>query len=45
MSETKTIPLGGIVMIRKVEKDYDFFSKLFGGAEDKTNDFIPLVKF
>ena len=45
MSENKTILVGGIVMIRKVEKDYDFFSKLFGGDEGKTNDFVPLVKF
>jgi transposase len=45
MTNNRTIPLGGILMIKKVEKDYDFFSKLFGGAEGKTNDFVPLVKF
>ena len=37
-------PLGGIVMIEKVEKEFGLFSKLFSGIEGGAKDFIPLTK-
>jgi len=37
-------PLGGIVMIEKVDKEFDLFSKLFSGIEGGAKDFIPLTK-
>jgi transposase len=44
MKRNKTYPLGGIVMIEKIEKTYDLFEKLFKGIEGKMKDFIPIVK-
>jgi len=44
MKTNTTYPLGGIVMIEKVEKDFGFFSEVFEGVEGNTKDFIPLVK-
>jgi len=44
MKTNITYPLGGIVMIKKVEKEFGFFSRIFGGIEGNAKDFIPLVK-
>jgi len=43
MKSNKTFPLGGIVMIGKVEKEFGLFSKIFDGIEGG-KDFIPQVK-
>ena len=40
-----TYPLGACVIIDKVEKNYDFFKKIFKGTEGKVKDFLPLIKF
>ncbi|HEC77253.1 MAG TPA: hypothetical protein ENI33_08380, partial [Thermoplasmatales archaeon] len=39
-----TFPLGGIVIIDRVEKEFGLFSKIFGGIGGNMKDFIPLVK-
>ena len=45
MKENKTFPLGALVMIDKIEKNFGFFNIIFKGIEGKMKDFIPLVKF
>ena len=44
MKQNTTIPLGGIIMIEKIEKSFGLFHKLFKGLEGKMKNFIPLVK-
>jgi transposase len=39
-----SIPLGGILLIDKVEKEFDVFSKLFSGIGGRTKDFSGCVK-
>lgn len=39
-----SIPLSGIILIDKVEKGFDVFSKLFSGLSGKSKDFIGSVK-
>jgi transposase len=45
MKDNRTYPLGGIVMIEKVEKEFGFFAKVFKGVEGNARDFIPLVEY
>ena len=45
MKKNKTYPLGALVMIEKIEKNYGFFNKVFKGVKGKVKDFIPLLKF
>ena len=40
----KTFPLGGIVIIDRVEKEFGLFSKIFDGIGGNMKNFIPLVK-
>ena len=40
-----SFPLGGIVLIDKIEKHYGLFSRLFSGIGGKAEDFIEIVKF
>ena len=42
--KNKTYPLGGIVIIDKVEKEFGLFPKIFDGIGGNMKDFIPLVK-
>ena len=44
MKPNKTFPLGGIVIIEKIEKEFGLFSKIFNGIEGGAKDFIPQVK-
>jgi transposase len=44
MKQNISIPLGGIVMLNKVEKHYGLFNHIFQGVEGKATSFIPLVK-
>lgn len=39
-----TIPLGSIVMTKKIENHFGLFQHLFDGLEGKAKDFIPLTK-
>lgn len=39
-----TYPLGGIVIIDRVEKEFGLFSKIFEGIEGNMKNFVPLVK-
>ena len=39
-----TIPLGSIVMTKKVENHFGLFQHLFGGLDGKAKDFIPQTK-
>ncbi len=39
-----SIPLGGIILIDKVEKGFDVFSKLFSGIGGRAKDFSGCVK-
>ena len=39
-----TFPLGGIVIIDKVEKEFGLFSRVFKGIGGNMKNFIPLVK-
>ena len=40
----KTYPLGGMAIIEKAEKTFGLFSRIFGGIEGNSKDFLPLVK-
>jgi transposase len=40
-----SIPLGGIILVNKVEKEFDVFSELFSGLGGKAKDFSGCVKF
>ena len=44
MKPNKTFPLGGIVMIEKVEKEFGLFSTIFKNLGGNAKDFIPLVE-
>jgi len=44
MKQNTTIPLGSIVMTKKVENHFGVFQHLFTGLEGKAKDFIPLTK-
>lgn len=44
MKSNISIPLGSIVMMKKVEKHYALFNSLFKGIKGKTTSFIPLTK-
>jgi len=37
-------PLGGLVMIEKIDKEFDLFSRLFRGISGEVKDFVPRVK-
>jgi len=39
-----SIPLGGIILIEKVEKSFDVFSEIFSGVGGKAKDFVGCVK-
>jgi len=45
MKTNKTYPLGGIIMIEKVEKTFGMFEYLFEDICGKTKDLIPRIKF
>ena len=42
--KNKTFPLGGIVMIEKVEKEFGLFSTIFKNLGGNTKDFISIAK-
>ena len=42
--DNKSISLGGIVLIDKVEKRFGIFSELFSGLAGKSKDFTGCVK-
>jgi transposase len=42
--KNKTFPLGGIVMVEKVEKEFGLFSTIFKNLGGNAKDFIPLVE-
>ena len=42
--DNKSISLGGIILIDKVEKRFGVFSELFSGLGGKTKDFVGCVK-
>jgi len=44
MKLNKTFPLGGIVIIEKVEKEFGLFSTIFKNLGGNAKDFIPLVE-
>ena len=44
MKSNKTYPLGGIVMIEKVEKEFGLFSTIFKNLGGNAKNFIPIVK-
>ena len=44
MTKNTSIPLGSIVMLKKVEKHYGLFNNLFEGIKGKTTSFVPLTK-
>ena len=44
MKPNISIPLGSIVMLKKVEKHYGLFHSLFDGIKGKSTFFIPLTK-
>jgi len=44
MKTNTTIPLGSIILVEKVEKRFDLFSKIFSGVGGKAEDFIECVK-
>jgi len=44
MTKNISIPLGSIVMLKKVEKHYGLFNTLFEGIKGKAPSFVPLTK-
>ena len=44
MTENTSIPLGGVVMIEQVEKQYGVFSHVFSSIGGRVSDFIGCVK-
>ena len=44
MKPNISIPLGSIVMLKKVEKHYGIFNNLFDGIKGKATSFVPLTK-
>jgi transposase len=44
MKTNSSIPLGGIVLIKKVEKRFGAFKELFSGIGGKSKDFLPCIK-
>lgn len=44
MKTNTSIPLGGIVLIEKVEKRFGVFSELFSSLGGKAKDFVPCVR-
>lgn len=42
--DNKSISLGGIILINKVEKQFSVFSELFSGMSGKAKDFVGCVK-
>jgi transposase len=44
MKNNSSIPLGGIVLMKKVEKRFGVFKELFTGIGGKSKDFLPCVK-
>ncbi len=42
--KNKTFPLGSIVMIEKVEKEFGLFSTIFKKLGGNAKNFIPIVK-
>jgi len=44
MKSNTTIPLGAIVMLKKVENHFGLFHGLFNDVKGKAKDFIPLTK-
>lgn len=44
MTRNISIPLGSIVMQKKVEKHYGIFNSLFEGIKGKSTSFVPLIK-
>ena len=44
MKSNTTIPLGAIVILKKVENDFGLFYSLFNDIKGKAKDFIPLSK-
>ena len=41
MKPNISIPLGSIVMLKKVEKHYGIFNSLFDGIKGKATSFVP----
>ena len=44
MKSNKTYPLGGIVMIEKVEKEFGLFSTVFKNLGGNAKNFISITK-
>lgn len=44
MKSNSSIPLGGIVLMKKVEKRFVAFKELFSGIGGKSKDFLPCIK-
>jgi transposase len=44
MKSNTTIPLGAIVMLKKVENHFGLFHSLFNDVKGKAKDFVPLTK-
>ncbi len=44
MKDNKTISLGGIILLEKVEKEFGVFSELFSGPGGKAKDFVSCAK-
>ena len=44
MKTNTSIPLGGIVLIEKVEKRFGVFSEIFSGLSGRAKDFVPCVR-
>lgn len=44
MNQNTTIPLGAIVMLKKIENNFGLFQNLFNDINGKAKDFIPLTK-
>ena len=44
MKTNSSIPLGGIVLMKKAEKHFGVFKELFSGIGGKSKDFLPCIK-
>ncbi len=41
--KNSSIPLGGIVLIKKVEKHFGVFKEIFSGIGGKSKEFLPCI--
>lgn len=42
--KNNSLPLGGLIILDKIDKEYCFFQSVFKGISGRMKDFIPLVK-